>query len=190
MGLLDGLKKLFKDQHEQRIDKLIQDFQMKFKGSSLVKTTQRPLAGGYDEQKLIFHLQNKTICTTIRQKIEEEYDWVKIKLSIISPNNPEVKARVEKVKAELLEWVKLWHKLREEGMNFPEEEMKRLYELEMKYGNERSREYLRSIDAELKMSRSELKSLGEHEEYAITEGEKREKSRYLEIQSQQRDVAR
>ncbi|HHY06390.1 MAG TPA: hypothetical protein GX532_05370 [Clostridia bacterium] len=190
MRLLDGLKRLFKDKHEQMIDKVIQDFQMKFKGSSLIKTTQRPLDCEYDDQKLIFHLQNKTICTTIRQKIEEEYAWTKTKLSIISPNNPEVKVRAEKVKAELLEWVELWYELREEGMSFPAENMKRLYELEMKYGNERSMEYLRSIDQELIRNRNEAKSLREYEGLIVAEGEQRGKFPQEEIQPQQEYVAR
>ncbi|MGI6587353.1 MAG: hypothetical protein ACOX2N_00925 [Peptococcia bacterium] len=190
MGLLNGLKKLFKDKHEQIMDSIIEDFYMKFNGSSLVKTTQRPLDCRYADKKLILQLQNKDIYTTIRQMIEEEYDWAKLKLSIISLNNPAVKARIEKVKAELLEWAERWYKLRENSMEFPEEDMKRLYELEMKYGNERSIEYLRSIDKELEIRRCKLKSLGEYEECAIVEGEKRGKSQYIEIQPQQRGVTR
>lgn len=153
MGLLNGVKKQISDWHEQKIDNVIKGFYTKFSGSSLVKTTQRPLScKNFDE--IIHHLQNKTIYTLKKQKIKKEYEWAKFKLSIICPiNNCEAQARIEKVKAELLEREKLLYELGENSVEFPEDKMERLFELEMKYGNERTIKYLSSVNKKLKTMR-------------------------------------
>ena len=159
MGLLSGVEKWLNDNREQKIDKIIKDFHTQFSGSSLMKTTSRPLSCRYCDEKLNIYLRNKMIHSSVTEMIEKEFKEAKGKLG----NAPQALERIEKVYAELLERENLLSEESMKGVEFPEAKWQRLWELDMKYGNEKTREYVRSIAVEAGIIGSETRPLSEYE---------------------------
>ncbi|MFA6662255.1 MAG: hypothetical protein WCS56_04405 [Bacilli bacterium] len=159
MGLLSGVKKWLNDNREQKIDKIIKGFYTKFSGTPLMRTTSRPLSCRYCDEKLNIYLRNKMIHSSVTEMIEKEFKEAKGKLG----NAPQALERIEKVYAELLERENLLSEESMKGVEFPEAKWQRLWELDMKYGNERTRKYLRSIAVEAGIIGSETRPLSEYE---------------------------
>lgn len=159
MGLLSGVEKWLNDNREQKIDKIIKGFYTKFSGTPLMRTTSRPLSCRYCDEKLNIYLRNKMIHSSVTEMIEKEFKEAKSKLG----NDPQALERIEKVYAELLERENLLSEESMKGVEFPEAKWQRLWELDMKYGNERTRKYLRSIAVEAGIIGSETRPLSEYE---------------------------
>ena len=159
MGLLSGVEKWLNDNREQKIDKIIKGFYTKFSGTPLMRTTSRPLSCRYCDEKLNIYLRNKMIHSSVTEMIEKEFKEAKGKLG----NAPQALERIEKVYAELLERENLLSEESMKGVEFPEAKWQRLWELDMKYGNERTRKYLRSIAVEAGIIGSETRPLSEYE---------------------------
>jgi hypothetical protein len=159
MGLLSGVEKWLNDNREQKIDKIIKGFYTKFSGTPLMITTSRPLSCRYCDEKLNIYLRNKMIHSSVTEMIEKEFKETKGKLG----NDPQALERIEKVYAELLERENLLSEESMKGVEFPEAKWQRLWELDMKYGNERTRKYLRSIAVEAGIIGSETRPLSEYE---------------------------
>lgn len=159
MGLLSGVEKWLNDNREQKIDKIIKGFYTKFSGTPLMRTTSRPLSCRYCDEKLNIYLRNKMIHSSVTEMIEKEFKEAKGKLG----NAPQALERIEKVYAELLERENLLSEESMKGVEFPEAKWQRLWELDMKYGNEKTREYVRSIAVEAGIIGSETRPLSEYE---------------------------
>lgn len=176
MDLRGGVKGWVANRRKQKAEKIIKDFCEKFQNTSLIKTTQRPLScSSADVQKWFLQIQNLEILEKLKKMIEEEYDLAKSKLEKIyknAPNlnnNPQLK-KLEKTKAEIIEKVELCYELGEKGAKFPKEKLKRLFELEEKYGNERTLKYLKEFNEELGRVEQGPMSLREREGVAIKRG--------------------
>lgn len=132
MGLRNGVSRWLRERREQKLDRILKEL--------CDKVNELPRGYGYYNvsypgQPANDHYTNVQLYLNELQIIEDEFNQVKSELEKLYKNNPQLRAKVEKVKAELEERASIYNKLRENGAEISEEDINRLFDLEAKYYN-------------------------------------------------------